>query len=31
MIMTVHEKTGFAEISKNLDTDLKIIFFGPSK
>jgi len=29
--MTVHEKNDFVEISKNLDTDLKIILSGPSK
>jgi len=27
----MHKKNGFAEISKILDTDLKIILFRPSK
>jgi len=27
----LHRKNGFTKVFKNLDTDLKIILFGPSK
>jgi len=29
--MGSHEKNDFAKIFKNLDTDLKVILFGPLK